>query len=159
MRRWSLQRIRDRDICYWTEGKIIVSDVYPDPVGSAFVWVRGSGSRGIQLRKILSLTNKIRCLFFAGNFLLDLFFLLFPSFYTSGSGSTDPNECGSDRIRIQITDIYLPLFKLIVVRKSLNEISRLGAQIVLGAALWAQFNRAQWTCATSGTRVSCMQSR
>ena len=26
----------------------------------------------------------------------------FPSFYTTGSGSPDPNECGSDRIWIQI---------------------------------------------------------
>ena len=29
--------------------------------------------------------------------------MLFPSFYTSESGFTDPNECGSDRIRIHLT--------------------------------------------------------
>ena len=29
-----------------------------DPVGSAFIWVIGSGSRGIKRRKKLSLTNK-----------------------------------------------------------------------------------------------------
>ena len=35
------------------------SDVDPDPVGSAFIWVRGSGSRGIKLRKKQSLTKKM----------------------------------------------------------------------------------------------------
>ena len=84
----------------------------------------GGGGQNAQFMPLFSYENK-----------LQIFVLLFPSFYTSGSGSTDPNECGSDRIRIQITDNYLPLFKLIVVRKSLNEISRLGAQKVLGAAL------------------------
>jgi len=37
------------------------------------------------------------------NFFLTLLFL---SFYNSESGSTNPNECGSDRIRIHITEYW-----------------------------------------------------
>ena len=38
-----------------------ISDVDPDPVGSAFIWVSGSGfgSRGITLSEMQSLTNKL----------------------------------------------------------------------------------------------------
>ena len=32
--------------------------------------------------------------------------MLFSSLYSSGSGSTDPNECGSDRIQIHIATTY-----------------------------------------------------
>ena len=35
--------------------EILISDL--DPVGSAFYWVHGSGSRGIKLREEQSLTN------------------------------------------------------------------------------------------------------
>ena len=33
-------------------------------------------------------------------------FLIFPLFYTPCSGSTDPNECGSEWIRIHIPELY-----------------------------------------------------
>ena len=45
----------------------LYSDVDPDPVGSAFIWVRGSGSRGIKLREKQTLTNNFLKVFFVGN--------------------------------------------------------------------------------------------
>ena len=44
---------------------ILPSDMDPDPVGSAFIWVRGSGSgsRGIKLREKQSLTKKVSYFF------------------------------------------------------------------------------------------------
>ena len=39
-------------------GRQKISDVDPDTVGSAFIWVRGSRSRGIKLTKKQSLTKK-----------------------------------------------------------------------------------------------------
>ena len=48
---------------------VSISDV--EPVGSAFIWVRGSGSgsRGIKLREEQSLTNKLLCFFFVENYI------------------------------------------------------------------------------------------
>ena len=43
---------------------VSISDV--EPVGSAFIWVRGSGSRGIKLRE--SLTKKILVVFWENIF-------------------------------------------------------------------------------------------
>ena len=54
----------------------MTNDVDPDPVGSAFIWACGSGSRGIKWRKKQSLTNKIHLFFHRKNILLKLFFLI-----------------------------------------------------------------------------------
>ena len=43
------------------------SDVDPDPIGSAFIWVHGSGSRGIKLSEKQSLFLPI--FFLVGNYI------------------------------------------------------------------------------------------
>ena len=37
----------------------LASDLDPDPVGSAFIWVCGSGSRGIKLREKAEFNQQI----------------------------------------------------------------------------------------------------
>ena len=49
---------------------IIANDVDSDPVGSAFIWVPGSGSKGMKLREKQSLTKKIWGFFWGGNYIL-----------------------------------------------------------------------------------------
>ena len=60
--------------------------------------------------KILFPTKKKRLL-------VELFFPLhfIPSFYGSGSGSTDPNECGSIRIHITASISYIVIIRLFLI--------------------------------------------
>ena len=59
-------------------------------------------SLGSDLKNIISCKKKKKNCWLNSAF--------FPSFYTSGSGSTDPIESGSDRIRIHTPALMLPLF-------------------------------------------------